>query len=123
MRDRRWNSECFIVFQTVTPQKDRHVTSSQDICRRIEKCLDAWEAGHHAMPVEDRAKTYYSLVLHGKLWTAVRWITEREKGGVLLPEDKCTKTGERVVEVLRTKHLDARPHSAARLDAYPNNLP
>ena len=32
--------------------------------------------------------------------TAVRWITERETGGVLQPEGCCTKTGDRVVEVL-----------------------
>ena len=29
--DRRWNSERFIVFQTVTLQRARHVTASQDI--------------------------------------------------------------------------------------------
>ena len=45
------------------------------------------------------------------------------EGGVLLPEEKCTKTGERVMEVLRTKHPDARPPSVASLDAYPNNPP
>ena len=53
----------------------------------------------------------------------MKWITDHEKGGVLLPEDKCTKTGEYVMEVLHTKHLDARPPSAAILDAYPNNPP
>ena len=58
---------------------------------------------------EHRAKTFHGLVLRGKLRTAVRWITEREKGGVLLPEEQFTKTGERVLEVLCTKHLDARP--------------
>ena len=26
---------------------------------------------------EHRAKTFHGLVLRGKLWTAVRWITER----------------------------------------------
>ena len=52
---------------------------------------------------ERPAKTYHSLVLCGKLRTAVRWITEWEKGGVLLPEETCTKTGERVMEVMRTK--------------------
>ena len=51
------------------------------------------------------------------------WITEREKGGVLQPDDHCTKTGERVMEVLCTKHPDARPPLAACLDAYPNNPP
>ena len=95
--DRRWNSERFIVFQTVTLQRARHVTASRDIRRRIEKRLDAWEAENYAMLVEDmlrsctwylaavrqegtadhRAKTFHSLVLRRKLRTTVRWITER----------------------------------------------
>ena len=114
-----------------------HVTASQDIRRRIEKRLDAWEAGSYMILVEDtlrsstqylttvcreetvehRAKTFHGLVLRGKLRTAVRWITEREKGGVLLPEEQCTKTGKRVLEMIHAKHLDARPPSAACLDA------
>ena len=49
----------------------------------------------------------------------MRWITERETGGVLQPEGLCTKTGDRVVEVLHAKHPDAQPPSAACLDAYP----
>ena len=97
MRDRRWNLERFIVFQTVILQRSRHVTASQAIRCRIEKRLDAWREGKHAMLVEDtmrsceeyltvarreetaehRAQTYHSLVLHGKMRTAVRWITER----------------------------------------------
>ena len=55
--------------------------------------------------------------------TEVRWITNREKGGVLLPDDKCTKTGELVMEVLCTKNLDARLPSVKILDAYPENPP
>ena len=67
------------------------------------KRLDAWESGRHGMLVEDtlctcaqyltvacreeskehRAQTYHSLVLQWKLQTAVRWITERETGGIL----------------------------------------
>ena len=31
IRDRRWNSERFIVFQTVTLKRARHVTASRDI--------------------------------------------------------------------------------------------
>ena len=48
---RRWNSERFIVFQTVTLQRARHVTASRDIRRLIEKRLDAWETGCHKMLV------------------------------------------------------------------------
>ena len=139
IRDRRWNSERFIVFQTVTLQRARHVTASRDNWRRIERRLDAWEAGRYAMLEEDtlrystqyltavrreetaehRSKTFHGLVLCGKLRTAVRWITEREKGGFLQPEEHCTKTGDRVLEVLHAKHPDAWPPSAACLDAYP----
>ena len=139
MPDRKWNAERFIVFQTVTLQRARHVTASRDIRRQIEKRLDAWEAGAYKMLVEDtlrsstqyrtavrreesaehRAKTFHGLVLRGKLRTAVRWITERETGGVLQPEGSCTKTGDRVVEVLHVKHPDARPSVSCK----PGRLP
>ena len=65
---------------------------------------------------DHRAKTFHGLVLRRKLRTAVRCITEPEMGEVLLPEEQCIKTGERVLEVLRTKHPDARPPSAACFD-------
>ena len=75
--------EQFIVFQTVILQRSQHVTAYQAIRRRIEKRLDAWEAGHRRMLVEDtlctctqylttarrqeseenRSQTFYSLVL------------------------------------------------------------
>ena len=61
VRYRRWNSEHFIVFQTVTLQRARHVTASRDIRRWIEKRLDTWEAGSYAMLMEDtlRSSTQY----------------------------------------------------------------
>ena len=90
VRDRRWNSERFIVFQTVILQQSRHVTASHAIRRRIEKRLDAWGAGKHTMLVGDtlrsckeyltaarregtaehQAQTYHILVLRGKLQLA-----------------------------------------------------
>ena len=65
-RDRRWNLERFIVFQTVTLQRARHVTASWDIRRWIDKRLDAWEAGQFAMLVEDmlRSSTQYLTAVH-----------------------------------------------------------
>ena len=111
MWDRLWSSEQVIL------QRARHVTASQAIRRRIGKRLDAWAEGKHSMLVEDtlrtcreyltiarreemvehRSQTYHILVLRGKLRTAVRWITERERGGVLQPGDQGTKTGNRVM--------------------------
>ena len=72
---------------------------------------------------EHRAQTYHSLVLHVKLLTAVRWIIEREMGGVLQPGDWCTKTGDQVMELLRTKHPETRTLTAASLDSYPGRPP
>ena len=57
-------------------------------------------------------------VLLGKLQTVVWWITERETRGVLQPAERCTKTGNRVMEVLRTKHPEALSPTAAKLDSY-----
>ena len=51
------------------------------------------------------------MVLSGKLRQAVRWATDTEGGGCLLPDDQCTKTGQPVAEVLREKHPDIQvPH-------------
>ena len=66
---------------------------------------------------------FHSLVLRGKLQTAVRWITERETGGVLQPADWCTKTGDQVMKVLRAKHLETRTPTVASLDSYSERPP
>ena len=101
VRDRRWNSEWFLIFQTVILQQACHFTASHAIRRRIKKRLDALEAGHHGFLVEEilrtcaqyltpacreesedhRAETFHILVLRGKLLMAVRCITEQETRG------------------------------------------
>ena len=70
--------------------------------------------------MEHWEQTYHSLVIRGKLRTEVRWITERETGRVLQPGDRCKKTGDRLMEVLRAKHLEARTPTAASLYSYPD---
>ena len=92
VQDRRWNSDWFIVFQTMILQQARHVTASHAIRCHITKRLDAWGEGKHVMLVGDTlrlceeyliaaqreetaehwAQTYHSLVLRGKLRLAVR---------------------------------------------------
>ena len=72
---------------------------------------------------EHWAQTYHSLVLRGKLRTAVGWIMEREMGVVLQPGNRCTKTGDRVMEMLRTKHPEARTPTAASLNSYMGRPP
>ena len=54
---------------------------------------------------------------------AVQWITDQETGGVLQPADHYTKTGDRVMEVLCTKHPNTRPLPAAILDTFTGRPP
>ena len=133
----RWNTERFIVFQMVILQRAWHMTKSYDIRRQINQRLDAWEAGDHEMLAEDTACTsahylstsmgedspenweniYHSLVIHGKLCLSVRCITDKEKSRVFHPEEICPKTGQPVLEVLRSKHTKALPPMASVLEA------
>ena len=48
---------------------------------------------------------------------------ELDTGGVLQPVELYTKTKERVMEVLHTKHLYAHPPTLASLDTYPDRPP
>ena len=87
----------------------------------IRACGEYITVARREEMAEHRAQTYHSLVLRWKLQTAVRWITERETGGVLQPGDWFTKTGDQVMEVLRAKHPEARTLTAASLDSYPDH--
>jgi hypothetical protein len=49
---------------------------------------------------------------------AVRWITKREKGEVLLPNDTDEKSGKLVIDVLKDKHLDAKIPDWSELEDY-----
>ena len=42
---------------------------------------------------------------------------------MLYPAERYTNTGERLMEVLCTKHPEARPPTAASLDSYPDHPP
>jgi hypothetical protein len=90
--------------------------------------IDAWRDSKYSLLVQDteitleqlltkkqgistpdqRARTFHGKVLEGDIWGAVKYITERDIGGVLLPDDKCSKTGLPVAEVLESKHPHAR---------------
>ncbi len=138
IRSRKWNSERFIVFQMVILQRSKGVTKAGDIKKRLSNRMDSWEANKFDMLVQDtertalgqlasrrgrdtpeqRAKIYNRLVLQGKLRTAVRWLTEREKGGVLLPGDTDEKTGENIFDVLKSKHPAATDPDPSEMEDY-----
>ena len=89
----------------------------------LRSCEDYLTAARREETAEHRAHIYHSLVIRGKLRSAVRWITERETGGVLQPGGRCEKTGDRVLKVLRAKHPEARPPTAASLTPYTGGPP
>ena len=59
------------------------------------------------MTDEQMSKTYTRLVLEGKLRQAVRFITQRDQGGVLQMAALDSKSGLPVLDVLKSKHPDA----------------
>ena len=61
----------------------------------LSTCAEYLTVARREETPEHRTQEYHSLVLHGKLHTAARWIIERDTGGVLQPGDLCTKTGTR----------------------------
>jgi hypothetical protein len=74
--------------------------------------------GRRTVDPDQIARNYNASVLDGNIRAAVRSVTNRDGGGVLLPEDLCTKTGRPVFEVLESKHPDTR---IPNLDD-PNNI-
>ena len=50
------------------------------------------------------ARKCHSMVIEGKLRQAMRWVTNRDGGGVLHPDNVDQKGGKTVAEVLELKH-------------------
>lgn len=138
MLNRKWNSERVLLFGMVILQCNRGVKRSKDIKNRISKRLDAWEQGKFDMLVqeterdmksllsekqrgttfEQRAKIFHQKMLRGDVRGAVRYLTEREKGGIHMPDEIDEKTGDPVEEVLRSKHPDAKIADPSFLPKY-----
>ncbi|KAL3768952.1 hypothetical protein ACHAWO_004062 [Cyclotella atomus] len=134
VRERRWNSERPIVFCAVILNRKTNTISASSIRKVVESRLDMWEAGCYNELVEEVvirgksgiagsgehswnddgevsdsvAKRYNSMVLDGKIRSAVRFATGRGLGGPLQPTDTCSKAGIPVIEVLRKKHPSIR---------------
>ena len=123
---RIWNSDRPLVFSHVVLINMLGICRAKEIRAQITRQMDLWERGLHTGLVgdvkqegsiregrdasggeeEDKAvaRSYDDTVLSGKLRQAPRRATNMEGGGCLLPDDQCTKTGQRVAEVLREKH-------------------
>eukprot|EP00957_Ditylum_brightwellii_P203185 15333566-Ditylum_brightwellii.AAC.2 len=91
-------------------QRQKGVRLHHDVQRRMEHCMDLWEKSDYTMLVEDTIK--------GKLWQAIRWVTGRDKGGLLLLSDTDTNTGLTVKEVLLSKHSNPTLPQESAFDKY-----
>ena len=136
--ERSWNAEKFIVFSSVILQRSPDAKRARDIRRRIENRLEAWAQNKFDMLVQDTvrtskslisrkkrgmseeqvSKTYTRLVLQGKLRSAVRFVTERDQGGLLDGDDIDVKSGLPVHQVLESKHPDAMIPEIGALEHY-----
>ncbi|KAL3795565.1 hypothetical protein ACHAWO_009861 [Cyclotella atomus] len=128
VRERHWNSEKPLIFAAVVLRRKASVRSASSIKATIEARLKLWEAGRFAELVGDcvaegkrgrvsKSKSgdteeeldsigrrFNTMFLSGKVRGAVRFATDREAGGPLSPDGTDSKTGNTVIDVLRSKH-------------------
>jgi hypothetical protein len=140
VHSRTCNSEKFLLFTMVVFQRTPNVKRARDIKKRLSKRMDAWDSGKYAMLVEDTKRemqaalstkqrgttaaqqqsTYHHMFMQGKLRQAVRYLTDREKGIIMMPDENDDKTGDSVATVLESKHPDARVPNVSFLPTFPN---
>ena len=128
VRERKWNSERPLILMACILRRKHGCVRAKDIKTRIASRIDLWRrekydalirditntsianAGHRTATndAETAARKYNSAVLDGRLRAAVRGLTSSDTGGVLGPDDACTKTGRRVRDVLAEKHPQLR---------------
>ena len=142
VQERKWNSERPLVFCLAMLQKKPGVTQSSDIQRCLKHRLEEWKAGKHKALVEitersmlaamsnsqggttqeERLKKYNQLMLLGNPRAAVRYLTDREGGGILEPHTSSGKGNQTVEEVLKSKHPETRKPGEDAFQRY-DNLP
>ena len=73
-----------------------------------------------SLELESVGWRFNSMVHSGKLRAAVRAVTNHDPGGLYAPNDICTKTSRRVLDVLRKKHPEARIPKECAFYSYAN---
>jgi hypothetical protein len=126
--DGKRNSEAFVCFPSLILQKDKNFKKTKDIRNLLKRRMIMWEKGQYdellkeaehcdrklpqssgRMNADQEAKIFSNLIMQGKLREAVRFITDRQGGGVMDPEQDAGKpAGKSVFEVLLSKHPEQR---------------
>lgn len=61
---------------------------------------------HDKIDFDTKTHIFNSLLLSGRIREAVRYITNRNNGGILQPDDTDEKEGCPVIDTLHNKHPD-----------------
>ena len=140
--ERKWNSERPLVFCLAMLQKKPGITQSSDIQKCLKHRLEEWKSDKHKALVEtterlmlaamknsqggttqeELLKKYNQLMLLGNPRSAVRYLTDREGGGVLEPHIPSGKGDQTVEEALKSKHPATRKPGEDAFQLY-ENLP
>ena len=68
-----------------------------------ERCAAQWRNRQPRLSDEHVVRVFTHLMLCGRVREAVRFVTDRARGGVLKPSDIDAKSGKCVFDVLREK--------------------
>ncbi len=96
------------------------------LVKEVEECAmeeDGFPCAHpnRSLELESVGRRFNSMVHSGKLRAAVRAMTDHDPGGLYAPDNVCTKTGCRVLDILHEKHPDARIPKERAFDDYANS--
>ena len=120
-----YSSEQVIVFSSVILQRDRSVHKGPDVRRVIGGRLDMWQDDKFNLLIQEAvtcdkslvtkrriteshtSSVFTRLMLHGKVKSAVRWLSDYSRGSVLSPLDcvSCSTSGgqvqnEKVIDII-----------------------
>lgn len=117
------STEKIFIFCSTVLQKEKLIRNGSDIRRTLRKRMDMWNNNQYDELIQEaircdrqlkstpknkknddhKIRIFTRLVLQGKLREATRWITDRNGGGVLMPDDNLPN-GKNVFEVLKNKY-------------------
>jgi hypothetical protein len=124
VRERGCNSEKACVFAPLILCRVRSKKTMSEVKTLVRSRMeDDFPCAHsdRSLELESVGRRFNSMVHSGKLRAAVRAVTDRNPGGLYAPDNIFTKTGRRVLDVLREKHPDACIPEENAFDHYANS--
>ena len=116
-------------------QTSSDIKGAANVKRRIKQRIVEWNEGkfdklgsstimcaeaqmsrkQNELNEKERDKVFSRMICRGKIRAAIRYVSGREKGGILMPGDTDEKTSDLIKETLATKYPEARDVDMANL--------